>query len=147
MNPSDAVPVPDPLPTPHEIDTRSPRPPRGPNEILRELVLIVPHLALLLTRLLADPRVAFRRKLVAAAAVAYLVSPIDLIPDMIPVIGQADDVIFLAFAVHHLLEGVDAAVRDDYWHGSEDALDLVRALIGWGAEMMPPQFRRWLNRP
>lgn len=144
---SDLVPLPDPPPVPHQIDTRIPNPPRGPNEILRELVLILPHLALLLTRLLADPRVAFRRKLVAGAAVAYLVSPIDLIPDMIPVIGQADDVIFLAFAIHHLIEGVDDTIRDDYWHGSEDALDLVRALIAWGAEMMPMPFQRWLARP
>ncbi len=128
----------------HRIDHRVPPPPLSPGEVIKQALLTLPYFARLLYRLLRDPRVPRRRKLIAGAAAAYLAMPIDLIPDFVPVAGQVDDVIFAAFAIHHLLEGVPAEVHDEYWDGNEDTLDLLRSLVAWGAEMVPKQLRSWM---
>lgn len=60
----------------------------------------------LLIELLRDPRVPLRSKAVIAAAAAYIASPIDLVPDFIPVIGRVDDAAVLVLAVDFFLESV-----------------------------------------
>lgn len=129
----------------HRIDHRVPDPPRTVRQILGEAVLIAPRLGVLLFRLLNDPRIPLRRKLVAGLAAAYFVSPLDLIPDFVPFVGSIDDLIFVGFAIHHLLEGVPEVVQRDYWEGSEDTLDIVRSLAAWGAEMVPKPLRGLLG--
>ena len=129
----------------HGIDHRVPDPPKGLPEILADAVLIVPHLGVLLFRLLRDPRVARHRKLVAAAAAAYFVLPIDVIPDFVPFVGSVDDLIFAGFAVDLLLRSVPDVVQRSYWAGNEDTLDVVRAVSAWGAEMVPRPLRRLLD--
>jgi len=71
----------------------------------RAIAGFVPDGVVLFRRLLADPRVPRRRKLVLALLVAYLASPIDLIPDFIPGLGQLDDVILAALALRYALRG------------------------------------------
>lgn len=132
-------------PAHHTIDTRKPEPPRRVGEIVREVVLVLPHLAVLLARLMRDPRVPRRRKMLVGIALAYVASPIDAIPDVIPVVGQFDDTIAIAFAIHHLMHGVPPDVCAQYWAGSEDALDLVQAVVAWGAEMVPAPIRRMVG--
>src|SRR3954463_12039252 len=60
----------------------------------------------LLVELLRDPRVPIRSKAVIAGAAAYMMSPIDLIPDFLPVIGRIDDAAVLVLAVDFFLESV-----------------------------------------
>lgn len=129
----------------HSIDTSVPEPPRGVVQVLSEAALLLPHLAVLLARLMRDPQVSHRRKLLVGIAAVYVASPVDVIRDMIPVVGRFDDVIVVAFAIHHLLTGVPAPVRAEYWPGSEDALDLVQAVVAWGAEMVPSPIRRTMG--
>jgi uncharacterized membrane protein YkvA (DUF1232 family) len=129
----------------HGIDPRVPDPPKSLPEILVDAALIVPHLGVLLFRLLRDPRVSRRRKLVAAAAAVYFASPIDVIPDFVPFVGSIDDLIFVGFAIHLLLRSVPEAVQRSYWEGNDDTLDVVRALSAWGAEMVPRPLRRLLG--
>jgi uncharacterized membrane protein YkvA (DUF1232 family) len=143
----DISPLPGSSPAGHHIDDRVPRPARTTKDLITEALLLGPNLLLLLVRLLRDPRVPRRRKIVAGLAVAYLASPIDLVPDFVPVVGQVDDVVFSAFAVNHLLNGVPDWVQREYWAGSEDTFDLLRALIAWGSEMVPKPLRRLLNGP
>ncbi len=131
----------------HGIDDRIPEPPRTLPQLLTEAALIVPHLGVLLFRLLRDPRVPLRRKLVAGAAAAYFVAPIDVVPDFVPFVGGVDDLVFVGLAVHHLLQGVPEEVQRAYWEGSEDTFDVVKALAAWGAEMVPRALRRALVGP
>jgi uncharacterized membrane protein YkvA (DUF1232 family) len=131
---------------PHGVDDRAPEPPRTPGEIIRELALALPHMVAFIVRLLRDRRVSRRRKLVAAAAAAYVVSPIDLVPDLIPAVGHVDDVVAVAFALDHLLSGVPREVHEELWGGSEDVLDLLTAFSGWGAELVPVKIRRLAGR-
>jgi uncharacterized membrane protein YkvA (DUF1232 family) len=67
----------------------------GRREDARVLARFVPDCAVLAGRLLRDPRVARRHKVLLALLVAYLASPIDLVPDVIPVAGQLDDAILI----------------------------------------------------
>ena len=129
----------------HTIDTRTPAAPRTPLQLLGEATLAVPQLVLLLGRLLRDPLVPRRHKLGLGVALGYVAIPVDLIPDMVPVIGQVDDVIVAAFAVHRLMSAVPREVRQSYWEGSEDVFDLVESLVEWLAEMVPSRIARLLG--
>ncbi len=75
---------------------------------MRALVRFVPDCLVLFRRLAADPRVPRRRKLLLAALAGYLVFPLDLIPDFLPVIGQLDDAFVIARQPEH---GAQARVR------------------------------------
>ena len=128
--------------TMHPLDTAVPTPMRTKQEILLEALLLVPNLAKLLFRLLSDPRVPRKRRLAMAVAGIYVASPIDLIPDAIPVLGSIDDLLILAFAVDYLLRVSPPEVVDLYWDGSADGLELVRGITGWGVELIPGRLRR-----
>jgi uncharacterized membrane protein YkvA (DUF1232 family) len=95
----------------------------------RALAGFVPDCVVLVGRLLRDPRVPPRHKLLLALTAGYLALPFDLVPDFIPLIGQLDDAIILAFVLRHLLRGNEPAVRE-LWPGPEQSLDLLLRLIG-----------------
>ena len=67
----------------------------------------------LLWELAVDPRVPTSRKALLGLAGAYIVSPIDLIPEFVPVVGAMDDVIVLVVAVDLFLEGLDPRILDE----------------------------------
>jgi uncharacterized membrane protein YkvA (DUF1232 family) len=96
---------------------------------VRALAGFVPDCVVLVGRLLRDPRVPRRRKLLLALTAGYLALPFDLVPDFIPLIGQLDDAIILAFVLRHLLRGNERAIRE-LWPGPEQSLDLLLRLIG-----------------
>ena len=85
---------------------------------------------LLLKDLAVDPRVPRSAKLLAGLAVAYLLAPVDLVPDAIPVLGQADDLGVVVLAVRRLLHQAGFAVIYELWRGSDEGLALVLTLAG-----------------
>ncbi len=122
----------------------TPVPKRAAREIAREAILLIPNVAKLLARIIRDPRVPVRRKTFAVAALVYVVSPIDLIPDFIAGLGQLDDLVIVAVAMNHLIAGAGREVVEDHWDGSTDSLDLVLAATEWGTEIIPGPLRRLL---
>jgi uncharacterized membrane protein YkvA (DUF1232 family) len=106
----------------------------------------IPNMVKLLYRLLRDPRVPRRTKLVVGAAVAYLVSPIDLIPEFVPVIGLADDLLLMAFAINHMVETAGEDVVLEHWDGSRDLLELVRSILEVASDFVPARLRRVIGR-
>ena len=88
-------------------------------------VRLVPDLAGLFVRLLRDPRVLRSRKLLLGAAALYLVSPIDIVPDFLPVIGVLDDAIVVALTLRLLLSSTPPSVLADNWRGPQRSLALV----------------------
>jgi uncharacterized membrane protein YkvA (DUF1232 family) len=69
---------------------------------------------LVVRRLLVNPRVRWRHRLVLWGLLAYLVSPIDLVPDFIPVLGQLDDVLVAVLVLRWLSRSLEAGrVTDD----------------------------------
>ena len=122
----------------------NPVPKRDARAIAREAILMIPNIIKLLGRIARDPRVSVKRKTFAAAAMIYVVSPIDLIPDFIAGIGQLDDLIVVAIALNHLIDGAGREIVEEHWDGSVDSLDLVLSATEWGAEIVPRPLRKLL---
>ena len=101
----------------------------GRGEAAREVAAFVPDCLVLLRRLLGDRRVPRRRKLLLVALVGYLALPFDLVPDFIPVAGQLDDALLVAWALRALLRAEPALVRE-HWPGSEVGLATIVRLAG-----------------
>ena len=102
---------------------------RGRRGDARALAGFIPDCLVLFKRLIADPRVDRRRKGLLLGMVAYLASPIDLVPDFIPVAGQLDDAILAAFVLRTVLRGAGPGVVREHWPGPERSLRLVLRLI------------------
>lgn len=111
-------------------------------QILRELALFLPRFVLLLRGLLGDPRVPRRSKLILAGTLLYLVSPIDVIPDFVPGLGQLDDIVVALLALHSILNRVDEAVVLDHWNGEASVIQLVRQGVGAVARLLPGPWER-----
>jgi uncharacterized membrane protein YkvA (DUF1232 family) len=94
----------------------------------RALAGFVPDCIVLVKRLLGDPRVPRRRKLLLGLLVAYLALPVDLVPDFIPVAGQLDDAVIVAVVLRVILRSGAAELLREHWPGPERSLALVRAL-------------------
>jgi uncharacterized membrane protein YkvA (DUF1232 family) len=94
------------------------------------LLRLLGDVVLLLKDLATDPRVSRSDKIVAGLAAAYLVSPIDIVPDWIPVFGQADDLAVIAMAFRRLLNGAGYDLIYATWRGSDEGLALVLTLAG-----------------
>ena len=124
------------------LDTRPPVPRRTWGDIASEALFVLPNVVKLLGRLLKDPRVSIRRKVVVGLVAGYIISPIDLIPDFIIGVGKLDDLILVSLAIDYLMRGADELVVLEHWDGSIDALDLVRSVFTWGAEIIPDSVRR-----
>ena len=94
----------------------------------RELARFVPDCARLFARLARDHRTPRRARWLLAASGAYLASPIDLIPDFIPVVGQLDDALVVALVLRLLVRSAGPEVVRERWPGSEAALNAVLRL-------------------
>jgi uncharacterized membrane protein YkvA (DUF1232 family) len=90
---------------------------RLPPELLRDLARIVPDCVTAIRRLRRDRRVPRRAKVVVALAGLWLLSPIDLLPEFLPVIGPLDDVVVVALALRYAARQVPRQVLLDAWPG------------------------------
>jgi uncharacterized membrane protein YkvA (DUF1232 family) len=90
----------------------------------------VPDCAVLFKRLLRDPRVPRRAKAALALFIPYLASPIDLIPDFIPVLGQLDDALLVVAVFGYVARSAGREVIEELWPGSERGLRIVLAAAG-----------------
>jgi uncharacterized membrane protein YkvA (DUF1232 family) len=91
----------------------------------RELATLIPNLLLLFRGLLRDPRVPRVAKLWLAVAVVWIASPIDLIPEFVPVAGPLDDAIVAALVLRHLLKRTPPSVVSEHWRGSPATLATI----------------------
>lgn len=107
----------------------------------------LPKFLRLLWGLITDPRVNMVDKLVVAGAIAYIVTPIDLIPDFIPFLGEVDDVYLLVLALRRLMQNAGRAVMLTHWTG--DPTDLrelnLRKVLMAAAFFLPRRVRRRLK--
>lgn len=97
---------------------------------VRELTRFLPEVARLLYRVTRDGRVPWSAKAVAGAAVAYVVSPIDLLPDVVPGAGQLDDVLVVGKAIRYLLTTAGYEVLREHWTGSDQGFALLLVAAG-----------------
>jgi len=102
--------------------------PAGRRTDARALAGLVPDCVVLLTRLVRDPRVPRRSKVLVAALLPYLALPFDLIPDFIPVVGQLDDAILVALVLRRVVLRTDPELLRELWPGPEASLQIVLRL-------------------
>jgi uncharacterized membrane protein YkvA (DUF1232 family) len=100
--------------------------PRGMS--ITEARRVVPDIARLLRDLARDDTLppAVRRRL--TVALLYLASPVDLVPDFIPVIGYVDDVIVVALVLRSVIRRAGSDVVERHWQGTSDGLAFVKRL-------------------
>ena len=100
----------------------------GRREDARALGGFVPDCVVLFTRLLRDDRLARRHKVLVAGLIPYLALPIDLIPDFVPVAGQLDDAVLVAFVLRRVVQANPSLVQE-HWPGPSSSLALLLRLV------------------
>ena len=108
---------------------------------MKALLRALPDLARMLTRLVADPVLPRGAKVALAAALVYLASPFDLIPDFIPLVGYLDDLLVAALVVDGILNWVDRALILKYWPGTPDSLERLARAAGLLAVWVPRRLK------
>jgi uncharacterized membrane protein YkvA (DUF1232 family) len=104
---------------------------------LRDYALLVPQLGRLIARLVRDPRVPARPKATLVFVAIYLVSPIDLIPSVVPGLGQLDDLMLAALTLDQLLNHVPEEIVREHWDGEQDLLEVVREVLRMSTSFVP----------
>src|SRR5918996_440603 len=103
---------------------------RLPPGLLKDLAGFLPACVTTVRRLRRDPRVPLRAKLAVAFAGLWVLSPIDLVPEFLPVIGPLDDVVVVALALRYAARRVPRAALEEAWAGDPRLLDRLLGTTG-----------------
>lgn len=124
-----------------------PTPRTGAKRTVMEYIKQLPQFLSMLWGLLLDPRVAMVDKALVAGAIAYIVMPMDWIPDFIPFLGEVDDVYLLVLALRRLLENAGRKVLLSHWKGDPESLRTLnlRLVVGAASFFLPRRVRRRLQ--
>lgn len=96
----------------------------------RDLLRLAPDVVRLLKRLAFDRTLSIGVRIWLVVLLAYLLSPIDLIPDFIPVLGYADDAIVVAIALRFATRRAGREAVQRHWPGTPEGLSAVLRLAG-----------------
>ena len=108
-------------------------------------LMFLPNMVKLLGRLLKDVRVPTAEKALFLAAIVYVISPIDFIPDVFPFIGQVDDIYVVALTLLRLINRSDASVVRQHWAGGGDIVSLADSIAGIAPILLPKRVTRVLS--
>jgi uncharacterized membrane protein YkvA (DUF1232 family) len=127
----------------------STHPSTAEREKLRNILLFLPRLAALLGRLIIDPEVSAMDKALFAAAVVYLASPFDIVPDFIPILGQVDDIYLVALCLLRLMNRSGPAKLRQHWDGPEDIVQVLNTVSDLSTRYLPEgvrnRLRSWMD--
>ncbi len=104
---------------------------------LHNVIYLIPNFLKMLFRLFKDARVPTAEKAFLIGAIAYVISPIDLIPDVIPFIGEVDDLYLVALTVLRLLNRTPADVIRQHWDGGGDIARIVGRIAQTASFILP----------
>ncbi|PYS98350.1 MAG: hypothetical protein DMF63_17010 [Acidobacteria bacterium] len=108
-------------------------------------LMFLPNMAKLLGRLLKDARVPTAEKALFVGAIIYFISPIDLIPDMFPFIGQVDDIYVIALVLLRLVNRTDERIVRQHWSGGGDIVSLADSIASIAPMLLPKRVTRILS--
>ena len=109
--------------------------------MLKRYLSYVPKFLGLLVNLVRDPRVSVTDKAILGATVAYLLNPVDLVPDWVPFLGMVDDIYLVALAIMRLLLRTEEAVIREHWHGPGDVIAIVKQVAEIAVAFLPHKVR------
>ena len=99
---------------------------------IREIVRIVPDVVRMLRSIVRDPASPLDVRLVLIGLLAWIVSPIDLIPEFIPVLGPMDDAVVAVVALRYVRRRVGVAGMRARWPGSDVGFARLGGVVGFG---------------
>jgi len=109
---------------------------------MRSFLMFLPNMVLLFGRLVRDPRVPITEKALFVAAIVYVISPLDFIPDFFPFIGQVDDIYVVALVLLRLLNRTDEKVVREHWSGGGDIVSLADSIASIAPKFLPKRIAR-----
>ena len=112
---------------------------------MRSFLMFLPNMVLLLGRMMKDSRVPLAEKALFAAAIVYVISPLDLIPDFFPFIGQIDDIYVVVLVLLRLLNRTDETVVREHWSGGGDIVALANSIASIAPKFLPKRISRVLE--
>ncbi|HEX8367128.1 MAG TPA: YkvA family protein [Pyrinomonadaceae bacterium] len=131
------------------VKTKSKKPSRKEKAQLKSrmsnMMSFLPNLVRLLGRLLTDSAVPTAEKALFAAAIIYVIVPLDFIPDVFPFIGQVDDIYLVALTLLRLINRTDEAVIRRHWSGGGDIVGLADSIAGIAPMLLPKRVSRVLS--
>jgi uncharacterized membrane protein YkvA (DUF1232 family) len=105
----------------------------GKRVAAKELATLIPNLLLLFKDLVKDPRVPRGAKVWLLIGALWLASPIDLLPEFLPVIGPLEDAIVAALILRHLAHRAGTEVIRTHWRGDPRTLERVLSIARVGS--------------
>ena len=113
---------------------------------LLDLLLLLPDLTVLLMRLLRDDRVPVGSKAIALFGIGYVLSPIDLLPELLlGPIGLVDDLLVIGTVLSRMLNRVHPDVVRLHWPGKQDALETIQRVTTWTEDQLQGGLRRMVG--
>lgn len=112
---------------------------------MSNFLMFLPNMVLLLGRLLKDMRVPVAEKALFLAAIVYVISPIDLIPDIFPFIGQIDDLYMVALTLLRLVNRTNEDIVREHWSGGGDIVALADSIASIAPILLPKRISRVLS--
>src|SRR5438067_8686308 len=111
---------------------------------MKNLLMFLPNMIALCARLMVDKRVPRTERALLAAAVIYAIIPFDFIPDMIPFVGQVDDIFLIALTLLRLIDRTNDSVVREHWRGGGDVVALAESVATIAPFLMPKRVARVL---
>lgn len=118
---------------------------RGLKGRMQNFLMFLPNMVVLLGRMLKDVRVPTAEKALFLAAIVYVISPLDFIPDVFPFIGQVDDVYVVALTLLRLINRTDASIVREHWSGGGDIASLADSIAAIAPKLLPRRVTRILT--
>jgi uncharacterized membrane protein YkvA (DUF1232 family) len=112
--------------------------------LIKQWLLLLPRLVKFLSCLVRSDDLSAGWKIRCALVLTYVFSPLDLIPDMIPVIGLLDDLYLVLLLLDQLLNRIPEPVFSRCWNGPRDAIDDVRGVLSSLERVLPETPKRIL---
>lgn len=112
---------------------------------MNNFLMFLPNMFKLLGKLITDKRVPITEKTLFAAAVIYVIMPLDFIPDVFPFIGQVDDIYLVALTLLRLINRTDETVVREHWSGGGDIVKLADSIAGIAPILLPKRVARVLS--
>lgn len=112
---------------------------------MKNLLMFLPNMFTLLGRLIKDSRVPLAEKTLFAGAIFYVIMPLDFIPDVIPFVGQIDDIYLVALTFLRLINRTDESVIREHWTGGGDIVGLANSVASLAPVLLPKRITRVLS--
>jgi uncharacterized membrane protein YkvA (DUF1232 family) len=111
---------------------------------MKNLLMFLPNMVILCAKLMVDSRVPRTERALFAGALIYFIIPFDFIPDMIPFVGQIDDLFLISLTVLRLIDRTDDSVVREHWRGGGDIVALAESAATVAPLLIPRRISRVL---